>query len=162
MKAALRLLPALFALACASAPAQELDTRFSCSSERSDDGEKIIYADVGRVRLQGDRIEAFSWESALHRSTHGFDCSIDEGDGLVAEVREDASRVTWRVGLKDAREARDRRGFTYERRMNCTIRLVREGDQLQVKPTCPALCGSRQNFTELSVDLKTGKCRHEE
>lgn len=157
-----RLLPALLALACGAAAGQALDARFSCSSERSEDGEKVVYADVGTVRMKGDRIDTFSWESAVHRSTHGFDCSIDDGDGLTAEVAEEASRVTWRIALRDARVARDARGYTFDRRMNCTIRLVREGDSLQVKPTCPALCGSRPNFTELSVDLKTGKCRHEE
>ncbi|GIZ50695.1 hypothetical protein [Noviherbaspirillum aridicola] len=157
-----RLLPALLALACGAAAGQALDARFACSSERNEDGEKVVYTDVATMRLKGDRIEAFSWESALHRSTHGFDCSIDDSDGLSAEVSEDGARATWRVALRDARAARDARGYTFDRRMNCTIRLVREGDSLQVKPTCPALCGSRPNFTELSVDLKTGKCRHEE
>lgn len=160
--AALSVLPALLALACGAAVGQTLDTRFACSTERSEDGEKVLYTDVGRIRLAGSSIEAFSWESAQHRSTHGFDCSIDDGDGLTAEVADEGSRVTWRIGLRDARAARDARGYTFDRRMNCTIRLVREGDTLQVKPTCPALCGSRRNFTELSVDLKTGQCRHEE
>jgi hypothetical protein len=32
---------------------------------------------------------------------------------------------------------------------------------LQVKPSRPALCGSRHNFSALSVDLKNGSCRYE-
>ncbi|WP_292937206.1 hypothetical protein [Noviherbaspirillum sp.] len=142
--------------------AQQLDTHFSCSAVRNEDGEAVTYADTGEFRLNGDRIDAFFWESSLFRSTHGFDCSIDASDGLNAEVRTEQEKTTWRVALKDARAARDRRGFKFDRRMNCTIRLEREGDTLAVKPSCPALCGSRSNFTELSVDLKTGKCRYEE
>lgn len=142
--------------------AQQLDTHFSCSAVRNVDGEAVTYADSGEFRLNGDRIDAFFWESSLFRSTHGFDCSIDASDGLNAKVRTEQEKITWRVALKDARAARDRRGFKFDRRMNCTIRLEREGDILAVKPSCPALCGSRSNFTELSVDLKTGKCRYEE
>ncbi|HJV83314.1 hypothetical protein [Noviherbaspirillum sp.] len=142
--------------------AQQLDTHFSCSAVRNEDGETVTYADTGEFQLNGDRIDAFSWESSLFRSTHGFDCSIDASDGLNAEVRTEQERTTWRVTLKDARAARDRRGFKFDRRMNCTIRLEREGDTLAVKPSCPALCGSRSNFTELSVDMKTGKCRYDE
>lgn len=145
-----------------TALAQQLDTHFSCSAVRSEEGEAVTYADTGEFRLNGDRIDAFSWESSLFRSTHGFDCSIDTSDGLNAEVRTEQEKTTWRVALNDARAARDRRGFKFDRRMNCTIRLEREGDTLTVKPSCPALCGSRSNFTELSVDLKTGKCRYEE
>ncbi|HJV87296.1 MAG TPA: hypothetical protein VJ698_17650 [Noviherbaspirillum sp.] len=145
-----------------SAAAQKLDARFSCSAARDEDGEKVTYADTARFRLDGNRIEAFSWESSLFRTTHGFDCSIDQGDGLLAEVRAEQERTTWRISLADAHAARERRGYTFDRRMNCTIRLEREGDTLAVKPSCPALCGSRSNFTALSVDLKTGKCRYEE
>jgi len=46
--------------------------------------------------------------------------------------------------------------------MNCTIRVEHEGDTMKVTPTCPALCGSRPNFSALSVDLKSGECRYEE
>ncbi|MGH8806986.1 MAG: hypothetical protein ACREX0_03790 [Noviherbaspirillum sp.] len=155
-------LPALLALIGGMVSAQQLETRFSCSAARNVDGEAVTYADNGEIRLKGDRIDAFHWESALFRSTHGFDCSIDETDGLVAEVRDETQKVMWRVALADARAARDRRGFNFDRRMNCTIRLERDGDTLNVKPSCPALCGSRPNFSELSVDLKTGKCRYEE
>jgi hypothetical protein len=156
------LLTAALGGATLAAAAQELDARFACSAQREEDGEQLIYSDIGSARLNGARIEAFSWESALYRSTHGFDCSIDDSDGLTAEVRDEPPRVTWRLALKDARLARRRRGFDFDRGTNCTIRLVREGDMLQVMPTCPALCGSRPNFTQLSVDLKTGACRYEE
>lgn len=156
------LLCALLSPACAGVLAQQLDARFSCSTARTEDGETVTYADSGEMRIRGDRIDAFRWESALFRSTHGFDCSIDESDGLRAEVRNEPQRVQWRVALADARTARDRRGFNFDRRLNCTIRLERDGDTLDVKPSCPALCGSRPNFSALSVNLKTGQCRYEE
>jgi hypothetical protein len=160
--ASLVLLPTLLSAGAATAVAQQLDTHFSCSHTRDEDGEKVIYADNGEMRLKGSQIDGFRWESALYRSTHGFDCSIDEDDGLQAEVRDESSRVTWRVSLTDARAARDRRGFNFDRGLNCTIRLERDGDTLNMKPSCPALCGSRANFSELSVNLKTGKCHYEE
>lgn len=144
------------------APAQQLETRFSCSVARNEDGEKVTYADNGEFRLKGEKIEAFRWESALFRSTHGFDCSIDESDGLQAEARDEKTKAAWRIALVDARAARDRRGFKFDRGMNCTIRLERQGDTLQVKPSCPALCGSRANFSALSVNIKTGECRYDE
>ncbi|KIF83025.1 hypothetical protein [Noviherbaspirillum autotrophicum] len=142
--------------------AQQVETHFSCSMTRDDDGEKVTYADSGEMRLSGDRIASFRWESSLFRSTHGFDCSIDESDGLLAEVHDEGKTVLWRIALSDAHAARIRRGFTFERSGNCTIRLVRNGDMLNLKPSCPALCGSRANFTELSVDLKTGSCHYEQ
>ncbi|RJF97507.1 hypothetical protein [Noviherbaspirillum saxi] len=153
---------ALLSLAAASALAQQLDARFSCSTTRKDAAETTTYADNGEFRLNGSRIEAFRWESSLFRSTHGFDCSIDESDGLQAEVRDDNTRASWRVALKDAPAARAQRGFDFGRRLNCSIRLERDGDTLSVKPSCPALCGSRENFSELSIHLKTGQCRYEE
>ncbi|MGE5649415.1 MAG: hypothetical protein ACM34A_04385 [Bacillota bacterium] len=163
MKSALRL-AALTILLCSgmNALAQQLDTHFSCSVAREEDGEKVTYADNGEMRLSGEHIEAFRWESALYRSTHGFDCSIDMDDGLQAEVHDEGKTVLWRVALSDAHAARARRGFSFERSGNCTIRLVRDGDTLNVQPSCPALCGSRTNFTELSVDLKTGSCHYEQ
>jgi hypothetical protein len=145
-----------------AANAQKLDTRFSCSVTRDEDGERVIYADNGEMKIDHDRIAAFRWESALYRSTHGFDCSIDEGDGLKAEVRDEKDNTLWRVGLTDARAARAQRGFTFDRGMNCTIRLEKTGDTLTIWPSCPALCGSRTNFSALSVNMKTGTCRYEE
>jgi hypothetical protein len=62
--------------------AQQLDTRFSCSVTRDENGQRVIYADTAEIRIQGNHIDAFQWESSLFRSTHCFDCSIDESDGL--------------------------------------------------------------------------------
>ncbi|RZI43877.1 hypothetical protein EGT07_00120 [Herbaspirillum sp. HC18] len=153
---------ALLFAGVAPAFGQQLEAHFSCSDARSEDGERVIYADNGEIRIKGNHIDAFHWESAEYRTTHGFDCSIDEGDGLLAEVRDETSKILWRVALKDALDARHKRGYDFNRGMNCTIRLEREGDTLNVKPSCPALCGSRPNFSELSVNLKTGQCRYEE
>lgn len=154
-----QLLPAI-AIAFAAAPAfaQQLDMRFSCGVERDLDGEQVTYADSGTVRLNGDRIEAFQWESALFNPPRSADCSIDESDGLQLEARANA----WRITLQDGRAARIRRGYTFGSRVNCSIRIERDGDMVQMKPTCPALCGARPNFSELSVDIKTGTCRYEE
>jgi len=152
----------LLGAGAASAAEQQLEARFSCSIARTVDGEAVTYADTGEIRLKGSHIDTFRWESSLFRSTHGFDCSIDEGDGLVAEVRDIPPVVQWRIALENAIDARTRRGYDFDRRPSCTIRLEREGDTLNVKPSCPALCGSRPNFTELSVNLKTGQCRYEE
>jgi hypothetical protein len=154
--------PVLVSAGGGAAIAQQLDARFSCSQARNENGERVTYADTAEMRLRGNRIDTFRWESALFRSTHGFDCSIDESDGLQAEVRDEPKKLMWRVALSDARAARDRRGYNFDRGMNCTIRLERNGDTLNVKPSCPALCGSRANFSQLSVNLKTGKCHYEE
>ena len=145
-----------------TAAAQQLDARFSCSESREEGGERVILADNGEFRMEGSKIDTFRWESAEYRPTHGFDCSIDDGDGLLAEVRDETSKVQWRVALADALNARTRRGYDFSRGMNCTIRIERDGDMLNLKPTCPALCGSRSNFSELSVNMKTGECRYEE
>jgi hypothetical protein len=145
-----------------AAQAQQLDARLSCSTKTEDKGEPATFADSAEFKLNGDKIESFYWESSLFRTTHGFDCSIDESDGLQAEVRSEAGKTTWRVGLIDPQQARVNRGYTFDRIPRCTIRLVREGDTLNVLPSCPALCGSRANFTQLSVNLKTGKCHYEE
>lgn len=148
------------AATCGGVQAQQLQTHFSCSATREEDGLHALYADSGEIRIDGSRIEAFRWESALYRRTHGFDCSIDESDGLQVEVRPET--VSWRVVLVDARAARNRRGYDFDHGLNCSIRLERSDDTLRVKPSCPALCGSRSNFSELSVNLKTGACRYEE
>lgn len=149
-------------LTCAGAArAQQLDTHFSCSMSGADGGEKVIYADTGEMRFDGTRIAAFRWESTLFRSTHGFDCSIDESDGLTAEAIGDSAEPAWRVRVTDPAAARQRRGYDFATRMNCTIRITRNGDRLQINPSCPALCGSRMNFSALSVDLNTGACHYD-
>lgn len=149
----------LLAACCGGVQAQQLQTHFACSATREDDGQRVLYADSGEIRIDGSRIEAFHWESALYRRTHGFDCSIDEGDGLHVEVG--AAAGSWRVVLGDARAARNRRGYDFDHGLDCSIQLERSDDMLQVTPSCPALCGSRANFSALSVNLKTGACRYE-
>ena len=149
-------------MACAGAArAQQLDTHFSCSASATDGDEKVIYADSGEMRFDGTRIKTFRWESTLFRSTHGFDCSIDESDGLALESIGDQQQPAWRVRVTDPAGARERRGYDFATRMNCTIRILRSGDRVQITPSCPALCGSRMNFSELSVDIKTGTCRYD-
>jgi hypothetical protein len=149
------------------AQAQQLDVKFSCSSEREQDrlqdGDRRLYADSAEMHLRGDAIESFRWESSLFRSTHGFDCSIDDDDGLQAEVLPNQQRGAqgWRVRLQDGREARTRRGYDADHGVNCSIRIVHDGDLLHIMPSCPALCGSRENFSALTVDLKTGQCSYE-
>lgn len=155
------LLAALLALAASIAAAQQLDAKFSCSVARNEDGEQAILADSGEMKLSGERIDAFRWESALFRSTHGFDCSVDTSDGLHAE-RLPNTENGWRVELDDPRAARIRRGYDFEFGRRCSIRLLRDGDTLHIVPSCPAMCGSRKNFSALSVDLKTGGCRYDE
>lgn len=144
------------------AGAQQLEVRFSCSNPGDDGGDPVLYADHGGFKLDGERIETFYWESALHRRTHGFDCSIDEEDGLTLETWEENGLPRWRVGLKDAVAARTRRGYDFSRGRTCTIRLEPDGDQLHIRPTCPVLCGSRSNFSEFAVNMKTGECRYEQ
>lgn len=144
-----------------AASAQSVNTKFSCSQVADDGGEKITLADVGEIDISGDSIRTFRWESAIQHPTHGTDCDIDEDDGLLAEVRTDAGHPAWRIALKDGRAARKKRGYDDERSVNCTIRVDHEGDTLTLRPSCPALCGSRTNFSAVAVDLKTGACRYE-
>ena len=141
------------------AAAQQLDAHFSCGQQREQDGLSTEYADSGAIKVDGTKIVEFYWESSIFRSTHGLECSIDQGDGLQAEVTGDAS---WRITLQDAKAARAKRGYDYSHGFNCTIRVERVGDSVHINPSCPALCGSRPNFTELSFDLKSGDCHYED
>ena len=141
--------------------AQSLQTKFSCSHIADDGGEKIIMSDIGEIDISDDRIRTFRWESAIHRATHGYDCDIDDDDGLQAEVRTDAGHPAWRIALKDGRAAREKRGYNFERGVNCTIRVDYENNTLTLRPSCPALCGSRKNFSAVEVDLHTGICHYE-
>jgi hypothetical protein len=152
---------ALCMSAAHAASAQQLDTHFSCSVDRVEYEEPVTYADNGRIKLDGDKIIEFSWESALFRTTHSLDCDIDQGDKLQAEVRTEGDRTTWRVSPVDATEAREKRGYDFGTLLNCSIRIERQDDQVQIKPTCPALCGARTNFSAFSVDLKSGQCRYD-
>ena len=141
--------------------AQTVQTKFSCSAVSDDGGDKITLADSGEINLNGSEIKTFRWESALYRSTHGFDCSIDDEDGLQAEVQNETAQPAWRIGLIDGRAARAKRGYNFERGVNCTIRVERDADSIKLRPTCPALCGSRANFSEIVIDLHDGTCRYE-
>lgn len=140
-----------------SVPEQRLATAFSCASEQGTHDERVIYADQGEFVLDGARIETFRWESTVHRRTHGLECSIDQGDGLQAQRLENG----WRVSLVDAGKARAARGYDFAHGLECTLRLELRADVLRIAPNCPALCGSRENFSALTVNLNTGACRHE-
>src|SRR2546430_2104175 len=50
--------------------AQQLDTHFSCSVTRNENGARVTYADTAEMRIKGEHIDAFRWESSLFRSTH--------------------------------------------------------------------------------------------
>ena len=125
----------------------------------------IEYADSAEIHLQGDRIDSFRWESSLFRHTTGVECSIDDSDGLQASylppVAGEPPAPRWRIQLQDARAARARRGYDADHGFNCSIRLEKIGERLHVVPSCPALCGSRENFSALTVDLQTGQCEYE-
>jgi hypothetical protein len=137
-----------------------LEAKFSCSQVRQEngDGERLNYADQAVLRIKGTEISTFQWESSLFRSTHGHDCSIDDGDEPQAKLTEKG----WRISLKDSVAARNRRGYDFERGLDCSINLELDGERLKITPSCPALCGSRVNFSALTVDLKTGSCQYEE
>lgn len=145
----------------ATAAAQTLDTRFACSEVGDDGGDKVTYADSGEIHLDGDTIKNFRWESALFRSTHGFDCDIGDEDGLLAHVAGDAKKPVWTLTLADGRGARAKRGYNFDRGVNCAIELVRVGDIVSVLPNCPAMCGSRLNFSTIAIDLKSGQCHYQ-
>ena len=145
----------------ATAEAQTLDTRFACSAVGDDGGDKVTYADSGEIHLDGDKVNNFRWESALFRSTHGFDCDIGDEDGLLAHAAGDTKKSTWKITLADGRGARDKRGYNFDRGVNCAIELVRVGDTVSVLPNCPAMCGSRLNFSTIAIDLKTGQCHYQ-
>lgn len=149
-------------LVASAATAQQLDARFACGERRDDQGLASFFADSGRIRLNGDKIEEFNWESSVFRGMHGVECSIDTDDGVAAEFIGDDQRLAWRIRLQDPAAARDKRGYDFSHGLNCTIRFERVGDMVHVNPSCPALCGSRQNFSEFSFDMKTGKCRYED
>lgn len=146
-------------LICEALSAQTLDMRIACTQTQKEDadGERLIYSDQARMQLNGSQIKEFQWESSVFRSNRGHECSIDTEDGLDAELTEKG----WRVRLKDATLARRKRGYDVDRGLQCSIRLEREGDTLHIKPTCPTLCGSRRNFSELMVNTRTGLCTYE-
>jgi hypothetical protein len=158
--AGLSLLLCLLSAAAQAQTGASLEAKFSCSAIRQEDGdgERLTYADQARIQLAGTQILALQWESSLFRSSHGHECSIDSSDEPIAEVTEKG----WRIRLKDPAAARQRRGYDTERGSQCSIRLERDGEQLRIKPSCPSLCGSRNNFSALTVNLQTGLCHYDE
>ena len=149
------------ALASGFASAQTLDTKFACSGIGDDGGEKVTYADSGEIHLTGDTVKSFRWESALFRSTHGFDCDIGDEDGLRVKAHGAGVKTAWKVSLIDGRGAREKRGYNFDRGVNCSIDIARAGEQLTLLPNCPAMCGSRLNFSTIAIDLKSGVCHYE-
>ena len=143
------------------ASAQTLDTKFACSTVGDDGGEKVTYADSGEIHLLANAVKSFRWESALFRATHGFDCDIGDEDGLRVEAHGNAAKADWRVALIDGRAAREKRGYNFDRGVHCTIEITRVGDRLSLLPNCPAMCGSRLNFSAIAIDLKTGICNYQ-
>lgn len=137
-----------------------LDVALQCTQtvQEDGDGERLIFADQARIQIKGSTINALQWESSQFRTSHGHECSIDAQDGVQAEVTEKG----WRLTLKDAVAARKNRGYDFDRGYQCSIRLEKDGDALHIKPTCPALCGSRKNFSALTVNLRTGNCHYDE
>ncbi len=134
----------------------DLKLKLACVHTQGKDADRTIYADNGEIDIQNGKIQAFRWESALHRRTHGFDCSIDQTDKLQLE----AIGNDWRVSLQNGSAARLARGFDNPHGLHCLINLTRKGDTLQIQPSCPALCGSRSDFSELSVHLPSGRCEY--
>jgi hypothetical protein len=153
----------LLTLLCGLAQANDaplLDAKFSCSMMRQEgaNGERLNYADQAVLHIDGTKIRTFQWESSLFRSTHGHECSIDDSDEPQAEL----TPKGWSISLKDSGTARNRRGYDFERGLDCSINLEKNADQLKITPSCPALCGSRTNFTALTVNLTDGSCRYDE
>ena len=142
----------------AQEPAIDLQLQCTQTKLEDGDGERLIFADQAHIKLRGSTIDDFQWESSLFRSDHGHECSIDKADQLNAEVTEKG----WRISLKDAVTTRTQRGYDFDRGYQCSIRVERDGDEVHIKPSCPALCGSRMNFTELKVNVNNGKCEYQD
>ncbi len=144
-------------LAMATDPVTELDLKASCSTSTGSAADKIIYSDEFRLKIRQQQVLEFTWESLRLRATLGHECSIDLDDGVQLEAIERG----WRLSLKDPAQARRKRGYDTERGNRCSVRIRQNGDEWQLQPSCPVLCGSRENFTELAINPKTGQCRYE-
>ena len=145
----------------AGAQAQQLDVHFSCGADGKQLGLKSFFADNGLIRIKGTKIEEFSWESSVFHAGNGVECSMDDGDGLRAEFIGDPSRAAWRILLNNAEQARSKRGYDMVHGLNCAVRIEHVGDDVRINPSCPALCGSRQDFSAFRFNTKTGKCTYE-
>lgn len=145
----------------AGAQAQQLDVHFSCGSDGKELGLKSFFADNGRIRINGTKIEEFSLESSVFHAGNGVECSMNDSDGLRAEFIGDPSRAAWRILLNNAEQARNKRGYDMAHGLNCAVRIEHVGDDVRINPNCPALCGSRQDFSAFRFNTKTGKCTYE-
>jgi hypothetical protein len=145
---------AVGAQAQASAHSPDLNLKLACSTTRGEGEARVILADSGEMRIIDGKLLEFRWESSLHRRTHGFDCSMDMSDLPELQRLEHG----WRVSSKNAAAAREARGFDTDRGQVCFVTLTQQGETLHIAPNCPALCGSRNDFSELKVHLPTGRC----
>lgn len=152
------LLTGFYGQSGAEAPAAGLELKASCSMTTGSGAGKIIYSDELRLRIQQQQVQEFSWESLRLRATLGHECSIDLDDGVQVETIADG----WRLSLKEPAQARNKRGYDTDRGNRCSIRVRQNGDEWHIQPTCPVLCGSRINFSELFINPKNGQCRYEE
>ncbi len=146
------------AAATQATAANALDLQFSCSQSEGEGEDKVIYADFGAVRIVQGQLQELRWESGLHRRTHGFDCSITQEDGVELDTLEGGG---WRIRLRDSAAARSARGYDTERGRLCSIRILPAGDGWQIVPSCAALCGSRANFSALTVYPAQQRCRYD-
>ncbi len=160
MVALLSLLPLLLTGLASSVLAQalpeDLNLKLACSFTQGAGDGRAIFADSGEIEIKDGQLKQFRWESAIHRRTHGYDCSIDMDDQLELDV----VGAQWRVQLRDALATRAARGYDTVRGENCIIRLIRRDDTLWIEPSCAVLCGSRANFSELRIHLPSGRCHY--
>ena len=152
--AALAMLASLWSGTSALAQPADLNLKFSCSASNGEGETRVILADSGEIRIRDGKLLEFRWESALHRRTHGFDCSMDQSDKLELQPLEHG----WRVAPQDAAAARAARGFDTDRGQTCLVNLLRDGDTVHIQPSCPVLCGSRSDFSEFRVHLPSSRC----
>jgi hypothetical protein len=141
-----------------NAQSADLNLKLACQTSLGEQDQQTLYIDSGEIRIEHGKLLALRWESALHRRTHGFDCSIDLDDKLQL----DAVPGGWRIQTDDPQAARQARGYDAPNGSgsHCLINLEQADGQLTIAPSCPALCGSRSNFSGLQIDLKSGRCTY--
>lgn len=144
--------------AAPSALPPDLNLKLACQATVGEAENQTLYVDSGEIRIEQGKLLALRWESALHRRTHGFDCSIDLDDKLQLSKGEQG----WRIETDDPLAARLVRGYDNPNGAggHCLINLQQQNGQLTISPSCPALCGSRSNFSGLQIDVKSGRCQY--
>ncbi len=149
---------ALSGLAAAEPGPPDLNLKLACQATLGAAENQTLYVDSGEIRIENGKLLALRWESALHRRTHGFDCSIDLDDKLQLS----AVAQGWRIETDDPLAARLARGYDNPNGSggHCLINLTSQDRQLTINPSCPALCGSRSNFSSLQIDLNSGRCTY--